>query len=566
MAIMTKAQELAVWGINPFMPQLGVYCGGFQGPLYPQPTTLVIQSIRDQFEPLDFRTAEPTDYILNAYVGLGKGNPGVDWRNPGHLLGMMDTFFRMAHGLNVIKGIRDGLDRRDTIVDIQLPFRNALDYKNIVNKTISDLYPEFSEIPTDYIDTFLNDKVREGINLGFDPSVETLIKSIELNIINTVGLHIPQTTQIDFNKLFENFHIDSYFILIASLRKLFTSIVDLTQSSSFNDLSNQVVDDLVTITNDNGTIYLPGPFSRVSGNSPPVIGDGCVNTKGHYHNINHILTRSEALSLINQDGLLHEATIIDSDNIQSEFRTLTELNSIINVLPLQVHGLSYTAVRPTTPVLKFRNAATYTWEKFLICDVVINSLQLEEGKTLNINGNIVLDFEGTLPLLGSDLVSATIIDERDFTQWTENIRREFAIYYRVTNEFCWDKEWFGLEKFNFEDKDERTLTFSEQLASVDSFCFIDFGGNPACNDIISTSIPASTTFAFNKTLSLPLGCSTTMIRILIESQCDAINVNPPRTSQISMKTDRMDVTINVQNIFSKTFSIDSDILIPSVNC
>ena len=84
--------SLALQGYNPFQPDMGILCGGYQGPLYPQPTTLSYPG----FDPYLYTDPIASTYTMDkGYTGLNIGDPGIDYKNPGHILGLLDTFSRM---------------------------------------------------------------------------------------------------------------------------------------------------------------------------------------------------------------------------------------------------------------------------------------------------------------------------------------------------------------------------------------------------------------------------------------------------------------------------------------
>jgi len=510
---------LAVWGFNPFMPQFGIYCGGFQGPLYPQPTTLLIESIRDQFEPLDFRTAEPTDYTMDAYVGLSRGNPGIDWRNPGHLLGMMDTFFRMTYGLNVIKGMRDGLDNRSPIINMKIPFRNALNYKNILNKTVDDLYPEFSEIPTDYIDNLLS-----ILDASFGTSPEGKIPEIHDDIEINNRLHVPTSSVIDFVKLFNNIHTDLYFEVIPVLRQALVDLIE--QASQFEVTATVDLDSIphrLDISEDNWPAGM-GFFRTITSTSA---------TKGLFFNSCGSLSQSSALNLINKDGLLHEAgEFDDSDAVKLEHRTLHELNAIINILPIQINGLKWSSVEDGDAL-----GIAYNYVIFSVCDLTLN-INSEIDTTININGTASLDADNVVPL-GLDGENIFITH-----------KRSFSVEYRSTNKFLWNRTWFDLNSFSqkFTDlQEEDEIVFSKTADSI----------------VINSPLSKSN-FSFNQDLNIKVGGNNIFTRLIIMSR---IGVSDGGSSSNSQTTDRMILDINILDengdlVKNKNFEIDG--VIPQI--
>jgi hypothetical protein len=157
---------------------------------------LVASGLGIDFDPYLYQKIPPDRYKMDSdYTGLGIGNPGINYRNPGHLLGLMDTFSRMSYGLNIIKQTRSfvPLENIGPIIDVQFP-TSMIDFSNPPKLVydpllMSDIYPQFCEIPSNYINNI---------------NINTLTG--QLMPLPSVGIpYIPQTSEMNSFNLTELF-------------------------------------------------------------------------------------------------------------------------------------------------------------------------------------------------------------------------------------------------------------------------------------------------------------------------------------------------------------------------
>ena len=546
MAIANLSQELIMWGFVPFMPQLGIYCGGFQGPLYPNPTTLVLQSIRSQIEPLDFRDEIPTSYTLNAYVGLGKVNPGIDYRNPGHILGLLDTFLRMSYGLNVIKGVRESADNRSPIIETDFKKRTAKDYLlQVFNQ--DDLYPSLSEVPTNYIEGI--DTIFSNIILSYGE----VTKNIESEIENTNQLHIPIANEITFSSLFNDVHTDTFFDMILPLRKLFSNLLDEAQS-----LENIVVIDFdsapTRATPSSFGVGVPtavSPFGEGGGSlgfqTSPNIGEtiNSTSSKTRYFNTNKAISgpinlntgveniNNKALELFNQNGKLNHVSEIKDGNgklisVVMSHQSLTELNAVMNILPIQINAYKSTLLVNKTIGEQSRFDIEFVVN--VICDLILNLNHdsSNDGK-ININGNASFSWQGG----GFDSVANL-----------ETLNRRFFIKIINTNKLIWDRPWFELPQFEDKFTDEKKNSFGPAPGS-----------------------PPDLNFTFNEDVDIKTGGNSIIVRLYGTSSAGASNNfedSDPNTL-VSNGGDELTIDVSAKDdsgntIVSKSLNIDSTLL------
>ena len=538
MATITLPQELAMWGIHPFMPQIGIYAGGYQGIFYPNPTTLLLPTIRDKFEPLDFRTAEPSNYTPNAYVGLGKGNPGIDYRNPGHVLGLIDTFLRMAYGLNVIKGLRTSEDLRATIINMDFQVRAFEGYEQVIRNN-NNFYPDSTEIPTDYLDVFL-----DKITTAFDPPfitnrAEGIPLIIEDEVINNSLLHVPASQQIDFEKLFKRMHTDTYF----DIRDQFIDFLNRlkTEAEAFESLVIIPLDFIPFLERSNGARRLPAISDVVSPVTLPSA------SKGEFINKCTTLSINKALELINGDGKFHLGPLEPT----LDYRTFTELNAVANILPIQINGGRYSVVTK-----RLGDVSDNDWLNYFICDVNLNITNLGDPKTININGNVTFEFDGTNPLLDDDLPSFPILETDPEFPGPDMLifaGRRLVFEMRSQNKFGWDKNWFDLEEHNQIKTGFEVNGHLVEDTQQQSF-------PPPLKTILVITPPPDDIFSFNETLDLVTGQNNLVIRIMAQSFWSTGGVDPPLiVNTTTVKIDDITLTLNIGDILSETFTLGGQI-------
>jgi len=220
---------LAVRGYTPFTVDAGIYAGGYQGIIYPNPTTIV--DANGDFDPYQFISVSMSEYDIkntgDIYEGLGKGNPSISYFNPGHIFGLMDTFNRMSYGLNIIKAVRDAEEQTNDepgpIVPIELSFV-TIALLNESRKIIKDedLYPAFTEKPDGYIKNFVDGDGK----LKLDPRTDAGF--------NFNDPYKPDVEKADAEKLTEIFgtlNVSSYFEVM--FLNWFSSISRLVFSFNF---------------------------------------------------------------------------------------------------------------------------------------------------------------------------------------------------------------------------------------------------------------------------------------------------------------------------------------------
>ncbi len=548
MATTTLPQELIMWGINPFMPQLGIYAGGYQGIFYPNPTTLVLQTIRDSFEPLNFRDAEASNYTPNAYTGLGKGNPGIDYRNPGHLLGLMDTFFRTAYALNIIKGLRTSEDLRSPIINMDFQMRVFEGYKQVIRND-NNFYPDSVEVPTDYLDEFLN-KIKTVLERPFNPEdrQEGISLIIEDEIIGNDAIHLVTAEEIDLDGLFSNIHTDTYFDIHSQFKDFLSQLK--TEAEAFESLVIIPLDVYPVITLDTGSRRVPSINGSVVDSVP---SNGAV--KGEYINKCTTLSIAKALELINQDGEFHLGPLEPT----LDYRTFTELNAVVNILPIQINGGRFSEVSKAGSAGSFAS-----WFNYFICDVNLNITNLGDPKTIDINGDVLFEFTPIgQALLDADLPTSPL--NTDDGSFNVNTAASRVLIYemRSQNKFGWDKNWFDLEEHN-QIKNGIQFINHEQVERR------DFDINPPPGDSFSVLVldpPPNETFAFNETLDLVTGQNNLVLRILVQSSWGGFYSRSTEPELLPMRIrnttevniDDITFTLNIGDILSETFTLGGKI-------
>lgn len=487
-------------GYTPFTPDAGIFCGGYQGPLYPNPTTFIIPDFK--FDVVPFQNPVATAYIMkntgDVYdSGFGIGNPGIKYRNPGHILGILDTFCRMSYGLGIIQAARQGIESFDInpIIDIVLPFKkiNSVGPGGVVDITrgFSDLYPAYSEIPSDYLKQFVVDQI-----LVLDPRTD------EPYIFGGTKC-IPNTNKIDLELLFDKILLRSYVGLPEIFRTFFTDL-----NSSISDFNNQKI---VQLSFDGpwgkeGTLIadLPNPLEDLPewlidsrANNIEVFADdaGYLDGDGIPHKYNYInqcttIAVPQAKKILTGNEDFHQ----NSETVY-EYRSLTELNSVINLLPIQTHALQYyytTDYQDGSLPPTFDRPGGIVFVSYLICDICFTTFQKDEisiSVTSEINN---LDRSLIFNYFATDIL-------------TFNSERQFLFASSVTNKFAWDRKWFGIED------NEQTETFEDGVFTTKYYDNFALGWT---QDFIESS-----PFSANRTLVVGDGAHTIRGRIILKSKC-----------------------------------------------
>lgn len=496
-----KLISIAMQGYNPFQPDCGIYCGSYQGIVYPCPTILISPST--SFKPQDYRDPIASEYTISPiYQGIDIGNPGIDYRNPGHILGLLDTFCRMAYGITILKSIQAGNDIMgdvSPIVDISLPLKNQ--DLSIFNITPSDIYPSLTEVPSDWLDYFTIDntgRVTPDIRPG--PSF-------------TVGSpYQPATNVVDanaLNLLFNNISVFSYFEAIIYLRSLIGRLFEAASELAIQSNSS------FTLTNAhhfdkyfNEEHFFADRDELHSGFCGP--SEYIISNNSRYMNKCTVISPSHALEVLSGDTEYHNSIIEN----QYEYRSLAELNSVVNIIPVQSIGGLYQEelVIPesetqsgggTSCNLFPQSPRSFRASIYSISDIVVNMTSVLGDEQVTIEGIVTAKslipisahykFTSTFrrPPGGPDAEVVTVILEP-----SESRKVSVVIRSSFNNRFTWDKAWFDT------DLDEGDIT----IETLD----IPYGLSP--KDTSDLIVPFSQTFAL-----IP-GCNTLRTRIFVKSR------------------------------------------------
>jgi len=435
-----KSMFLAINGYHPFNPDAGIFAGGYQGPLYPNPTKLI--SPETGFNPLIYQNPVATAYTMkntdDVYdSGFGPGNPGINYRNPGHLLGIIDTFGRMSYGLNILKAARDLsiIGQIGPSINISIPllkFSQGV-FDGTVSSVLinlSDIYPAYSEIPSDYLNAFILDG-----ELVLDPRTD------EPFVFDGIKYQ-PNTSIINLELLFRNISLESYHGIPELFQQYFQDMVifanqmETTSENRGEWFARFLLVDSPTLGTQFddafGSLLLFDPTAQhiISLLNNPVeeplqygdhSGDG-------YTNKLEILTREEALTLMTGENQFHKI-----NDTQYEYRSLTELNSVINIIPIQTHAFQWDGLISSELETSSPLGITRSFFSISITDVVLNIIGNINIPSVIINGNIRMIKEST----GGNIGPFTIAPAE------MAIQRNMAISTSHTNTFTWDKSWFG---------------------------------------------------------------------------------------------------------------------------
>jgi len=480
-------------GYTPFTPDAGIFCGGYQGPLYPNPTTFIIPDFK--FNVIPFQNPVATAYTMknigDVYdSGFAIGDPGIKYRNPGHILGILDTFCRMSYGFGIIQAARQGIESFDIspIIDIVLPFKkiNSVGPGGIIDITrgLSNLYPAYSEIPSDYLKQFVVSQT-----LVLDP------RTSEPYIFDGAK-HVPNTNKIDLELLFDKVLLRSYIGLPESLRIFFNNL-----SSSINDFNNQKI---VQLSSDGpwgtaGTLIadLPNPMDdldqwvldSLANNTTvfPEDADFIDVVKYNYINKCTTIAAPQAKKILTGNEDFHQ----NSETVY-EYRSLNELNGVINLLPIQTHKLQYHYTLDLDGVAppEFDRVGALVFMSYLICDICFTTFQKDEI-SISITSEI------------NNLDRSLIFNYFTTDVLTFNSERQFLFASSITNKFAWDRKWFGIED------NEQTETFADGVFTTKYLI-----PGPGWTQNFIESSP----FSSNRTLVVGDGAHTIRGRIILKSK------------------------------------------------
>ncbi len=469
-------------GYTPFTPDAGIFCGGYQGPLYPNPTTF--ESSNENFDPRNFLNPVMDTYQMKSepdfYEGLGSGNPGINYRNAGHILGLIDTFSRMSYGFRVIQAIREESQEFDfdPSVDISIPF--LLNNRSIKNIGDTDLYPTLSEKPTDYLSDFV---AGDGF-LNLDPRVD------EPFVFNE-DIHSPSTNPIStevLQGLFQNILTDSYRDMPSVFHDLYQQLFDYTSNNLFTTKKDTTIAELPAGRRIEDIPLLldicDGFPTRADEEIEFELGDfGGSDPQGQYSTQSNISTVEESLKILGGDGTFHSG-----QNGIHQHNTFTELNGIINLLPIQTYAYKYTYFMDMHhPNGDHLNFIIPVWAfSYIIADINLNITSLVP-QTINIQGVAI---------------SEDLVPETELYYGC----RQFMFSTSTTNKFTWNRVWFNELEMNNTTLSEQSVLFSSLL--IPSF-------NPAA-EIGQPFIPSSN-FDISENIFLQPGNNTVRGRMVLQT-------------------------------------------------
>jgi hypothetical protein len=477
---------LARQGFTPFRVDAGIYCGGYQGPVYPNPTTLTFPAIG--FDPLQYRQAIATEYSGTPYTGLGVGNPGIDYRNPGHLLGIIDTFGRMSYGINVLLKTRtdENAGNIPPIIDFSVPMLTYdLDSAPI---TLSSMYPLFSEIPSQYVDQM-------GINTSIG-RVTSVFYQTSFNPADKTA----------FDALFTNKSTFSYVNLPQYFRDLIASLYDRA-----SPLSGKTTVNFSEVKNAKN--FSPWMEDTSVDGELRVTGSQILETGEFVHKC-EVISPTQALKMLTNEVNYHDGPLPN----QNDFRSITELNSVINLIPVQTTAVQY--VLKTTNAYQsngdfivdenYESPQTFGVYSVMVSDILLNIFN-KQRSIVRVNGQLIIDFPitrinaednvyniaGKRRLFGGLGGFGPIVDIDINPE--ENYSALAWIQTSITNNYGWDKSWFGLS--SFDNSDFITLPFSLGETEVPKLY------EPG------TEITPNQTYTINETFFLGTGYNSVRMRI-----------------------------------------------------
>lgn len=512
-----KLMSLVLNGYNPFQPECGIFCGGYQGLLYPNPTTLVYPG----FDPYAHINPVASEYIPDIfYTGLGVGNPGIDYKNPGHILGLLDTFARMSYGINILQAIHTGGGGGGGIgpaVNISIPCMDATGSATTLG--INDIYPSLCEIPSDWIDGFMN--WGDG-TIEPDPRPYVSFSPVEDG-------HIPILNPINaeqLNRLFADKSIFSYLGMPQYLRTIIESLASAAAA-------------LASKTSFEFTLDSPHYFDNYShqdeyGEFPSIddLDHHVLSEDGIF--IHHCKTLSplESLKVLTGEDNYH-----DGQNGQNEYRSLTELNAVVNIVPIHTVGATYwlddhaprQIIHPDGSItyeVDDQTSRAFMAVSYMISDLLINVSDIPSNDDPE---------PGTVTIDGRVIVRSIVTDVAAYHLWTKSrkfafpppgeivtktygnpqfLRKAVSIVMSMTNQYTWDQTWLGVGLINdgdtvYEDISRQTEDGGD---SDIGFEYLDQ------SDLVTS---------FSKTFALSPGCNSIRMRIFGKNRHTIGQTVPP---------------------------------------
>jgi len=500
-----KIVSLAIHGVDPFMPENGAFCGGYQGLLYPNPTTLVYPD----FDPYQFLESEATVFTPNtSFNGLGAGNPGIDYKNPGHILGILDTFSRMSYGIGMLLSIHDGEDSVGTpVVDVKIPM---ISFAGDTHLSMGDIYPSLSEIPTDWTSSF-----RIYSDGSMRPEIPTDAHTPVLNSVDDENL----------NRLFVDKLILSYYGMPHYLRNIISVLATAAEALAEKTELEFELDDPETYNQYGNMPSDESEFPSIDTLSQTIWEQG-----GKFIHKCEVLSPLDALKTLTGSTSYH-----DGYNGMNEYRSLTELNSVINLVPLRTTGTTYwfdyqssrerySPAGGRTIVVDDWSGRGFKVASKLCSDFAINISDIPEDLDNPVPTTVTVD--GTVVI--SNLIQDVSAYNWHLTEryrekpiseddWREDITpsemtfgpeewmyKKAKVSLGVTNKYCWDRSWLDgsmySEEYSFED------TFSD-LTMGGAIGGPHYGGLDPFPQDHQIVVP------FSKTFVLSPGCNTIVLKI-----------------------------------------------------
>ncbi len=580
---------MALDGLHPFMPDIGVLCGGYQGPLYPNPMSLI--SPDTGFNPLIFRNFIMSNYTMKTasdfYLGLGVGNPGIDYRNPGHILGILDTYGRMSYGLGVIAASRSAQTGSTITPPVTVAFTlKSFKEDGLISKflLLSDIYPSLSEIPSDYVNTYIGED-GEFTNTPFTNN---------FFVFNTDNSHVPQTSLIfsdNMIPIFDKVHaVATYVDLPFEIRDLFNTMAEYASDNLGSQKEVEIVNGFSppeVLLNESFTIQplpklpleLPegtpgstriGMLANEVHRSPEIDFDS-FSVPATYMNDNKILTREEALQVFNGRTTFH-----NNSETQHEYRTMTELNAVVNLVPIQMNAFKHSTFA-TAAIGSGTNFLHSSWAIVDICLNIVNINHSDEdvlGNDITIAGTATLDGSDYLlnipPLLRSINCTSTSSPISKYVSGTIYalgwISREFKFQTSLTNKFTWDRDWLGLTTTN----ELSTVQEKSKLIARSGGARVKDPVTIQCQDIFGFNFTRtqqdqgdppvgfefSTSFNFSESLTLQPGNNNVRARLVVQNVMKVAGRST--VNHLVDSADDISITINISSSRFPTISKSFD--------
>jgi len=504
-----KLVSLAMHGYNAYQPEVGIFCGGYQGLLYPNPTTLSYPG----FDPYQYLEPVASEYTPDVqYTGLGVGNPGIDYKNPGHVLGLVDTFSRMAYGIGQMLAVHEGSDGAGgvgPVISINVPM---IGFEEAETFGMDDIYPAVAELPSDWPNSFT---ILANGRVSPDPRAFTSFSA-------GAG-HTPTLNPLDaetFNGLFAGKTILSYYGMPQYFRAAIEALASAAEPLAEKSEMEFTLDSPHMF---NYYAHLTDFFSDIDDLDHHILIPGGLAVSQC-----KVLTPAEALKVTTGFDNYHNGA-----NGMNEYRSLTELNSVINLVPLQMIGAtywlddhSYRQVFPPGGGTYYENdewtPRSFSVASYMIADLVINVADIPVDPDDPEPGEVTIDGTATVkPIITNpeayywnftnrpepdpdpgweyDAPLSTLIDGAE-----EYIQRQVNITMSMTNKYTWDRTWLGGGKTT--DGDGFNDTLEDWTLGGNS----DLGFTPA--DTTPLEVP------FSKTFTMGAGCTSVRMRIFCRNR------------------------------------------------